>query len=147
MDSPRTVGNFEDDDDDQIIIEEVKHEADDDDCVEYLLEDHIEYLPNDDEDDDDDGGLIVEEIVVDHQPEVFHCNSCDTQFQSVEKHIQEFHADEDVHIEESDGIMLERNDEDDEEDVSFLFFVIFVINTFFNSSKCKIQIIILLAYF
>lgn len=89
------------------MVLDIKDESsvDVDDDVEYLLEDE-----NNEVDDDDD--YFIEDLIVE-DTNLFHCSTCNTNFESVQDHIREFHADEDVQVEETvDNIMFDEIDED-----------------------------------
>lgn len=100
---------------DEIKIEDIDNE-DDDDPLEHLLDNSVDlYLDEDD--------IIVE----DHQQEtdeeeeeekLFHCSTCDTNFRSVDQHIAEFHADENVQLDGSNNaiISFDTNNDDDDDD-------------------------------
>lgn len=87
------------DQDDNIIIEYIGSDSNsfDEDHVEYTEEIYL----------DIDSGDHVEEAVEptdrDKSPELndlFHCSTCDIDFKSVEKHIQQFHGDHEVLVDD-----------------------------------------------
>lgn len=101
MDSPSIEYDDENFENEIIEIDGNMKIEEDDSSVEYCLDENVEYY-------------VEEELILndeDAQPEIFHCNKCDTQFHSVEEHIRELHAEE-------DDVQIQVPDEADDGDES-----------------------------
>lgn len=99
MDSPLENGQI----DESILDMKCELIIEDDDAIasEYsagvvFCDDEIEYLVDDEQVEYDSVGCKVEDGTQEQQ--LFHCSSCNVQFESVDNHVQEFHADEPVQI-------------------------------------------------